>query len=114
MGASAPAPFGPTAVGNFNESGGGASSGGGTGGSLLSTLGPLLLVGLAIALVVVVGAAVVLLRTRAAVTPTASPEGWWTCTNCGAGNLDGASRCHACSTWRTTPQRPAPSAQPRS
>jgi len=62
-------------------------------------------------LVVLVGAVVILFRTRGAVTPPASSEGWWTCSNCGAGNMDGAARCHACSTWRAT-ARPTPTAQP--
>jgi len=112
VGATGPAPFLPTVVRSFNEAGGGASAGGGTGGTALSTLGPLLIIGLVIAVIVFVGAAVVLLRTRGAVTPPASTEGWWTCANCGAGNLDGAARCHACSTWRSTNPRPTPSAQP--
>jgi hypothetical protein len=112
LGATGPAPFVPTVVRNLNESGGGASAGGGTGGTVLATLAPLLLVGLAVAVVVLVGGAIVLFRTRGAVAPPASAEGWWTCANCGAGNLDGASRCHACSTWRTTTARPTPSAQP--
>ena len=112
VGASAPAALAPGVVRNLNESGGGASAGGGSGGSLLSNVGPLLIVGLAIAVVVLIAAVVILLRTRSAVTPPASSEGWWTCATCGAGNLDGAPRCHACSTWRTTAPRPTPSTQP--
>ncbi|HYK94448.1 MAG TPA: hypothetical protein VE011_01080 [Candidatus Dormibacteraeota bacterium] len=106
--ANAPASLAPGAILDLNESGGGASSGGGTGGTFLSDFGPLLLVGLAIAAVVLLAALVILVRTRGAVTPSSSSEGWWTCSNCGAGNMDGAARCHACSTWRTATPRPTP------
>jgi hypothetical protein len=112
VGANAPAALAPGSILDLNESGGGASSGGGTGGTLLSDFGPLLLIGLAIAVVVLVAAVVILVRTRGAITPPASSEGWWTCSNCGAGNMDGAARCHACSTWRTTTARPTPTVQP--
>ena len=88
---------------------GGAGSGGG--GDLLTGLGPLLLVALVIAVVVAGAAALILFRTRAAPV-TSSSEGWWTCSSCGAGNMDGAARCHACATWRTTNPRPTPSASP--
>lgn len=111
IGANAPAPLGPGAILDLNESGGGASAGSGSSGSFLSDFGPLLLIAVAVAVVVLVAAAVLLFRTRGAVTPPASSEGWWTCSNCGAGNMDGAARCHACSTWRTT-ARPTPTAQP--
>lgn len=112
VGASAPAALDPGSIRSFAEQGGGASAGGGTGGTLLSTLAPLLLIALAVALVIVATAVVILLRTRGAVTPPVNAEGWWTCSNCGAGNMDGASRCHACSTWRTTTPRSNPTAQP--
>jgi hypothetical protein len=111
IGANAPAALAPGLILDLNESGGGASSGGGTGGTFLADFGPLLLIGLAIAVIVLIAAAVILFRTRGAVTPPVSSEGWWTCSNCGAGNMDGAARCHACSTWRTT-ARPTPTAQP--
>jgi hypothetical protein len=113
-GANAPVGLGPDSVRSLAEQGGGASSGGGTGGggSLLSGLGPLLIIGLVVAIIVVIAAAVILARTRGVTTQPAGAEGWWTCANCGAGNLDGAARCHACSTWRTTTSRPASSAQP--
>ena len=69
-------------------------------------LGLLLLAGLGVAIVIAVAAAgVVLFRTRASKLPATSAEGWWTCANCGAGNLDGAARCHACSTWRRATAR---------
>jgi hypothetical protein len=82
------------------------SQGAGSGGILGGGLGLLLLAGLGIAIVIAVGAAgVVLFRTRGPKVPASSAAGWWTCANCGAGNLDGAARCHACSTWRTTTPR---------
>ena len=113
LGAAPATTVGPRAIADLAESGGGASAGGGTGGSLLSTLGPLLLIGLAIAVVVLVIAAFVLFRTRHAVaTPAASTEGWWTCASCGAGNMDGAARCHNCGTWRSTTSRSTTSASP--
>src|SRR6478672_1735028 len=87
--ANTPGALAPGSILDLNESGGGASSGGGTGGTFLSEFGPLLLIALAIALVVLVVAIVILVRTRGAVTPPASSEGWWTCANCGAGNMDG-------------------------
>jgi hypothetical protein len=85
------------------------TQGAGAAGGLFGDLGWLLIVALAAAAVVFVGAAVVLFRTR---TPKAAPpsEGWWTCANCGAGNMDGAARCHACATWRSTTPRPTPTA----
>ena len=93
---------------------GGGPGGAGTGGDLLATFGPLLLlIGLVVALIIAVGAALILVRTRGSTTAV-SPEGWWTCSTCGAGNMDGAARCHACGTWRTTAQRPTPSASPPS
>ena len=112
VGANAPAALAPGSILSLNESGGGASAGGGSGGTLLSSLTPLLLVGLAIAVVVLVAAVVILFRTRGSVAAPASSEGWWTCSSCGAGNMDGAARCHACTTWRTTAPRPSPSTQP--
>lgn len=82
------------------------TQGGGGGGILDGGLGLLLLAGLGIAiLIAVAAAAVVLFRTRASKLPTGSAEGWWTCASCGAGNLDGAARCHACSTWRRATAR---------
>jgi hypothetical protein len=82
------------------------TQGGGSGGILGGGIGLLLLAGLGIAiLIAVAAAAVVLFRTRASKLPAGSDEGWWTCANCGAGNLDGAARCHACSTWRRATAR---------
>ena len=74
---------------------------------LFGGFGWLLIVGLVAAVVVFVFAAVVLFRTRASKVAPPS-EGWWTCGNCGAGNMDGAARCHACATWRSTTARPTP------
>ena len=101
VGANAPRALAPGSILDLDQSGGDAAAGGGTGGTFLSDFGPLLLIGLAIAVVVLVAAVVILVRTRGAVTPPSSSEGWWTCSNCGAGNMDGAARCHACSTWRS-------------
>jgi hypothetical protein len=74
---------------------------------LFDGFGVVLLVGLAIAVVAALGAAFVLFRTRASNAPPPSSEGWWTCASCGAGNIEGAARCHACATWRSRP-RPTP------
>jgi hypothetical protein len=103
--------FDPRTIRSLAGQGGDASSGGGIGGTFFSDFGPLLLIALVIAVIVLIAAAVIVFRTRGAVTPSASSEGWWTCSNCGAGNMDGAARCHACGTWRTT-ARPTPTAQP--
>lgn len=104
--------FHPGTIRSLAEQGGGAAAGGGTGGTPLSDFGPLIIAALVIAVIILAAAVVILLRTRGAVTPAAMSEGWWTCSNCGAGNMDGAARCHACSTWRTTAPRPTPTAQP--
>lgn len=79
---------------------------GGAGGPL-GGFGWILIVALAVAAVALILAAVVLFRTRGSKTPPPS-EGWWTCASCGAGNMDGAARCHACATWRSTTPRPTP------
>ena len=112
LGASAPATLETSQIRDFAESGGGASAGGGAGGGLLAGLGPLLLIGLVLAVIVLVAATVILVRTRGAVASPASADGWWTCPKCGAGNMDAAPRCHACSTWRTTTPRINPSTTP--
>ena len=83
---------------------------GSPGGNLLRDLGPLLVVGLAAVIVVAIAAGVILFRTRASVSPPATPEDWWTCANCSAGNLEGTARCHACGSWRSANARPTPSA----
>lgn len=85
------------------------TQGAGASGGLFGDLGWLLIVALAAAAVIFMGAAVVLFRTRASKAAPPS-EGWWTCANCGAGNMDGAARCHACATWRSTTPRPTPTA----
>jgi hypothetical protein len=83
---------------------------GSPGGNLLADLGPLLVIALAVAIAVVVGAGFILFRTRASATPAPTPEDWWTCANCSAGNLEGTARCHACGSWRSANARPTPSA----
>lgn len=98
-------PQSPVAVpiADFAATPGSADGGGGLGGDL----GLLLLAALALAVIVAAAAAgVILYRTRGPRVPRAQEEGWWTCPNCGAGNLDGAARCHACATWRTSVPRP--------
>jgi hypothetical protein len=86
------------------------TQGGGSNG--VDAFGLLLLAGLAVAVVAALAAAFVLFRTRG---PKAAPppsEGWWTCSKCGAGNMDGAARCHACATWRTSTPHPTTSPVP--
>lgn len=77
-----------------------------------NVVGLLLLVGLGIAVVAALAAAFVLFRTRGAKGVPPSTEGWWTCSKCGAGNMDGAARCHACATWRTSTPQPTASPTP--
>lgn len=71
-------------------------------------IGLILIAALVVAVVVLLAAAYVLFRTR---SPKVLPpsEDWWTCTKCGASNMDGAARCHACSTWRAATAKPTPS-----
>ena len=74
-------------------------------------LGPVLLAALGLAVIVAAGAAAVILyRTRGSRVPRTPEEGWWTCQSCGAGNIDGAARCHACATWRTSMPHPTTTA----
>jgi len=84
--------------------------GGGSGGGILGDgiLGLILIGALIVAVVVVIGAAYVLFRTRGSKVVPPS-EGWWTCTKCGASNMDGSARCHACATWRAAEPKPTPS-----
>lgn len=83
------------------------TGGGGGGGGLGGDLGLLVLAALALAVIVAASAAAVILyRTRGPRGPRSPEEGWWTCPSCGAGNIDGAARCHACATWRTSVPRP--------
>ncbi len=78
---------------------GGNDSGGGSGGS--APLGGILLVlggvvvGAAMALVV----GYLVLRWRAGPAPAEVPGEWWTCATCGAANIVGSPRCHACGAW---------------
>lgn len=83
------------------------SQGAGSTGGLFGGLGWILIAGLAIAAVALILAAIVLFRTRGSKAAPPS-EGWWTCASCGAGNIDGSARCHACATWRSTTARPTP------
>ncbi|MEO5704241.1 MAG: hypothetical protein ABIZ52_04405 [Candidatus Limnocylindrales bacterium] len=72
----------------------------------LDPLVPILIAVFAIVVIAVLGAAFVLLRTRGAKAVPPMSEGWWTCAKCGAGNMDGAARCHSCATWRTSTSQP--------
>lgn len=103
LGAAPPGPtsFAPTLLIDAPTQGAGGAGG------LFGGLGWILIVALAAAVVVLVLAAFVLFRTRGS-KATQLSEGWWTCANCGAGNMDGAARCHACATWRSTTARPTP------
>lgn len=77
---------------------------GGAGG--IDAFGILLLGGLGLAVLAAIGAGIILFRTRGVAKAVPPPvEGWWTCANCGAGNMDGAARCHACATWQSTTPR---------
>jgi hypothetical protein len=98
----------PGDIGRFIDA---PSQGGGGGGGVFDGLGLILIIGLAVAVVVLAAAVFVLLRTRTSKAPPPS-EGWWTCAKCGAGNMDGAARCHACATWRTATPRSTTSASP--
>ena len=100
------APAGPTAVAPILLIDAPTQGAGSTGG-LLGGFGWILIVGLAIAAVALILAAIVLFRTRGSKAAPPS-EGWWTCGKCGAGNMDGSARCHACATWRSSTPRPTP------
>lgn len=86
------------------------TQGGGAGGGPLGDglLGLILIAALIVAVVVMIGAAYVLFRTRGSKVVPPS-EGWWTCTKCGASNMDGSARCHSCATWRAAEPKPTPS-----
>jgi hypothetical protein len=87
-----------------------AGNGGGGGGNPLAGILPLLVVALVVGLIVAAFAGYILFRTRGAKIAPASDE-WWTCSNCGAANVEGTARCHACATWRSTAApRPSPTA----
>lgn len=81
-----------------------AQGNGGAGG--IDAFGILLFGALGLAVLVAIGAGIILFRTRGVAKAVPPPsEGWWTCANCGAGNMDGAVRCHNCATWRATTTR---------
>lgn len=106
LGAAPPPSTGPGPILQFVDAP--TQGNGGLGG--LDAFGILLLAGLVVAVLVVIVAAVILFRTRGVAKAVPPPsEGWWTCANCGAGNMDGAARCHNCATWRAaTPRSPSP------
>jgi hypothetical protein len=105
LGANAPGSPGAARISDLAATPGSAAGGG----AMDGILGLLLLGALGLALVIAVAAAAVILyRTRASRAPRTPEEGWWTCQSCGAGNIDGASRCHACATWRASVPHPNP------
>lgn len=73
----------------------GAASGGGT---PLASIG-LLVIGVIVGVAAVVVIAYLILRWRAGPTPAEIPGDWWTCPSCGAANIVGSPRCHACGAW---------------
>lgn len=81
------------------------------GGGVLGGILPLLVIALVVGVLVAASAAYILFRTRGTTVAPASDD-WWTCSNCGAGNVVGSARCHACATWRASTPRPTPSASP--
>jgi hypothetical protein len=108
LGANAPLAPGALPVSDFAATPGSANGGGGV---LDGIVGLIILGALAVAVIVAVSAAAVILyRTRGSRVPRTPEEGWWTCQSCGAGNIDGAARCHACGTWRTSVPRPTTTA----
>jgi hypothetical protein len=59
----------------------------------------LLLVGVLAAAILVLAAGYLVLRWRAGPAPAEVPGDWWTCAACGAANIGGSPRCHACGAW---------------
>ena len=78
--------------------GGNEGEGAGGGGSDLVGLG-LLLGGVVVGAVVMLIVGYVVLRWRAGPAPAEVPGDWWTCRSCGAANIAGSPRCHACGAW---------------
>jgi hypothetical protein len=108
FGAAPPSAIAPGAIHQLADAP--AQGNGGVGG--LDPLVLVLIVVLAVAAVALLGAAFVLFRTRGAKAVPPMSEGWWTCAKCGAGNMDGAARCHNCATWRSSAPQPRASPTP--
>jgi hypothetical protein len=76
------------------DDGTGAGGGGGPFGGML-----LLLAGIVVGAVAVLAVGYLVLRWRAGPAPAEIPGEWWTCRSCGAANIAGSPRCHACGAW---------------
>lgn len=98
LGAAPPSAIDPTTIQHLAEP---PSQGNGSPGAI-DPLILILIAVLAVAAVALLGAAFVLFRTRGSKAAPPVSEGWWTCPRCGAGNMDGAARCHSCATWRSS------------
>jgi len=72
-------------------------SGGGGGLSFEGIL--LLLGGIVVTAVAALAVGYVILRWRAGPAAAEIPGEWWTCQSCGAANIVGSPRCHACGAW---------------
>jgi hypothetical protein len=75
----------------------GAGGGGGSGFDL-GTIGPLL-IGVVVGAAAVLAVGYLVLRWRAGPARAEAPGEWWTCPKCGAANIVGSPRCHACGAW---------------
>jgi len=98
LGAAPPSAIGPAAIQHLADA---PSQGAGAPGAI-DPLVLVLIAVLAVAAVALLAAALVLFRTRGSKAAPPMSEGWWTCAKCGAGNMDGAARCHSCATWRSS------------
>ncbi|NJD28441.1 MAG: hypothetical protein FIA92_09100 [Chloroflexi bacterium] len=81
------------ATGGDDGTGGGAGGGSPFGGMLL------LLGGIVVGAGAVLAVGYLVLRWRAGPAPAEVPGEWWTCRSCGAANIAGSPRCHACGAW---------------
>jgi len=78
--------------------GGDDGSGGGGGGAPWGDL-VLLLGGVVVGALALLAVGYLVLRWRAGPAPAEVPDEWWTCPACGAANIVGSPRCHACGAW---------------
>ncbi len=106
--AAPPSTIGPAVIRQLADA---PAQGAGTPGAINPLILVLIAV-LAVAAVALLAAAFVLFRTRGAKAVPPVSEGWWTCAKCGAGNMDGAARCHSCATWRSSASQPTASPTP--
>lgn len=78
----------------------GGDEGSGVGGGGTSLEGILLLIGgIVVTAVAALAVGYVILRWRAGPAAAEIPGEWWTCQSCGAANIAGSPRCHACGAW---------------